>query len=134
LAALTAILDVCALLVVGIDSVPRKTAWFTFAIASHAAVDLGQSYTRPLETRISRLSHDDYVKLTGALATLGIRLHDEETAEQRLAELRQRYEPYIMALARRLQMPLPGWLPDEDTADDWQTSAWSHGQHEALSS
>lgn len=134
LSALTAILDVCALLVVGIDSVPRKTAWFTFAIASHAAVDLGQSYTTPFESRISRLSHDDFVKLTEALTALGIRLHDEETAEQRLAELRQRYEPYIMALAKRLYMPLPGWLPQEDTADDWQTSAWSHNQREALPS
>jgi hypothetical protein len=130
LAALTAILDVCALLVVGIDSVPRKTAWFTFAIASHAAVDLGQSYTTPLETRISRLGHDDFEKLTRALSALGIRLNNEETAEERLAELRQRYEPYIMALAKRLHMPLPGWLPNEETSDDWQTSAWSHNQQQ----
>lgn len=134
LAALTAILDVCALLVVGIDSVPRKTAWFTFAIASHAAVDLGQSYTTPFETRISRLGHEDFEKLTRALSALGIRLHNEETAEERLAELRKRYEPYIMALAKRLHMPLPGWLPDEEISDDWQTSAWSHNQRATLPS
>ena len=134
LAALTAILDASALLVVGIDSVPRKTAWFTFAIASHAAVDLGQSYTTPFETRISRLPHEDFVKLTALLAAMGIRLRDEETAEQRLAELRQRYEPYVMALAKRLQMPLPGWLLEEEAPDDWETSAWSREQRAALSS
>jgi len=74
------------------------------------------------------------VKLTALLAAMGIRLRDEETAEQRLAELRQRYEPYVMALAKRLQMPLPGWLLEEEAPDDWETSAWSREQRAALSS
>lgn len=134
LAALTAILDACALLVVGIDDVPRKTAWFTYAIASHAAVDLGQNLTEPFRISISRLSHEDYVRLRETLAANGIALRDEETAEQRLAELRQRYEPYILALAKYLHMPLPGWFPNEDETDDWQTSAWNHAQRQALSS
>lgn len=134
LAALTAILDVSALLVVGIDAVPRKTAWFTYAIASHAAVDLAQNLTEPLQTSISRLSHEDFVRLRESLAATGIRLRDEETAEQRLADLRQRYEPYIMALAKYLHMPLPGWLSDDEGPDDWQSSAWRHAKREAIPS
>jgi hypothetical protein len=129
LAALTVVLDVSALLYVGIDGVPRKSAWFTFAIASHAAVDLAQLFPTPSDaSQISRLSSPEFAQLKARLADMGIILHDEETAEQRLAELRQKYEPYVIALARYLQMPLPGWViePEEATADDWQTSAWEH--------
>jgi hypothetical protein len=129
LATLTTILDVCALLIVGIDDVSAKTAWFTFAIATHASVDLAQAYTNPEETPpYNRLPPDDFIRLREQLAAAGITLHDEETAEQRLRDLRVRYEPYIMALAKRLMMPLPGFLAEEQNPDDWQTSAWNHQQ------
>lgn len=131
LAALTAILDISALLVVGIDEVPRKSAWFTFAIACHAAIDLGQIFAiTPEASPIRRLPHDDFLRLKEALTDMGIQLHEEETAEQRLADLREQYEPYVIALAKRLQMPLPGWLAEDATVDDWQTSAWSHQKKE----
>ncbi|HEY6409643.1 MAG TPA: potassium channel family protein [Ktedonobacteraceae bacterium] len=134
LAALTAILDVSALLAIGIDQLPRKSAWFTFAIACHAAVDLGQTFSiSPEKTYISRLPHDDYLRLKETLAKMGIQLHDEETAEQRLADLRDQYEPYIIAMAKYLQMPLPGWLLEEATIDDWQTSAWNHQKEQTKS-
>ncbi|HYT34306.1 MAG TPA: potassium channel family protein [Ktedonobacteraceae bacterium] len=134
LAALTAILDVSALLAIGIDDVPRQSAWFTFAIACHAAVDLGQIFAITPETSpIRRLPHDDFLRLRETLAEMGIRLHEEETAEQRLADLREKYEPYVIAMAKRLQMPLPGWLAEEDTVDDWQTSAWNHKKEETTS-
>jgi Ion channel len=135
MAALTVILDVSALLAVGIDGVPRKHAWFTFAIASHAAVDLAQVLTVPADvSQISRLSSPEFARLKARLDEMGITLYDEETAEQRLAELRQKYEPYVIALGRYLQMPLPGWMiePGEATADDWQTSAWDHKEKPLL--
>jgi Ion channel len=127
LAALTAILDVSALLAIGIDNLPRKSAWFTFAIACHAAIDLGQTFSiSPDKSRISRLPHDDFLRIKETLAEMGIQLHDKENAEQSLANLREQYEPYVIAMAKYLLMPLPGWLPEEVTADDWQTSAWNH--------
>ncbi len=129
LAALTAILDVTALLATGIDDVPEQTALFTFAIACHAAIDLGQIFTMPDEaSQINRLPHSDFERLKAQLKGAGITLHNEETAEQRLAELRQKYEPFVISLARHLYMPLPGWLAEEDSVDDWQTSAWQHEQ------
>jgi hypothetical protein len=129
LAALTTILDACALLVVGIDEVPEQTAWFTFAIACHAAIDLGQVFAVPPdESKINRLPPGDFDRLSEQLKAIGITLHDEETAEGRLAELRIKYEPYVIGLARRLAMPLPGWLAEPDNMDDWETSAWSHRQ------
>jgi hypothetical protein len=132
LAALTAILDVTALLGVGIDDIPEQTALFTFAIACHAAIDLGQTIAVPADaSNIDRLPHSDFERLRAQLKEIGITLHDEETAEKRLAELRQKYEPYVIALARRLYMPLPGWLVEEESTDDWQTSSWSHKEQTA---
>ncbi len=114
LATLTTILDVCALLIVGIDGIPPQSAWFTFAIATHACVDLAQAYTDPEETPpFNRLLPEDFARLREQLAAVGIVLRDEETAEQRLSDLRKQYEPYVMALARRLMMPLPGFLAEE---------------------
>jgi len=127
LSALTTILDVSALLTIGIDEVPEKAAWFTFAIACHAAIDLGQVFaTSPDDTQIRRLPHEDFIRLKEALIEIGIPLHDEDTAEERLAALREQYEPYVITLARYLQMPLSGWVDVLETADDWQTSAWNH--------
>jgi hypothetical protein len=126
LAALTTILDATALLVVGIDDVPEKTAWFAFAIAAHAAVDLGQVFTDPEDTSIDRLPSADFAKLQAQLTALGIPLHDEDTAEERLRALRQKYEPFVIALSHRLHMPLPSWFAEKDNIDDWQTSRWGH--------
>jgi hypothetical protein len=30
----------------------------------------------------------------------------------------------VSALAKRIQVPLPPWLPQAAALDDWQTSAW----------
>jgi len=127
LAALTTILDVSALLAVGIDGVPEQAGYFTFAIACHAAVDLAQLFTLPPGLlQISRLSSIEFAQLQDMLTAMGITLHGEETAEQRLAALREKYEPYVIALARHLQMALPGWIAEPEGPDDWQTSAWYH--------
>jgi Ion channel len=128
LAALTTILDLCALLVVGIDDVPEKAAWFTYAIACHAAIDLGQAFAIPPDqSNINRLPPSEFAQLLEQLKGMGITLHGAETAEQRLADLRQKYEPYVIGLARRLAMPLPGWLAEPANRDDWETSTWNHG-------
>jgi hypothetical protein len=117
---------------VGIDDIPEQTALFTFAIACHAAIDLGQTIAVPADaSQIDRLPHSDFERLQAQLKEIGITLHNEETAEKRLAELRQKYEPFVIALARRLYMPLPGWLVDEESEDDWQTSSWSHKEQTA---
>ena len=41
-----------------------------------------------------------------------------------MTELRATYKPFVSALAKRIQVPLPPWLPPADALDDWQTSAW----------
>jgi hypothetical protein len=44
LAALTTILDACALVIAGIDEGPTRQAQLTFAIARHAVVELSQNF------------------------------------------------------------------------------------------
>ena len=56
--------------------------------------------------------------------TRRIRLQEGAASEQKLAELRATYEPFVNALADRVQVSLPPWIPPADTVDDWRTSAW----------
>ncbi len=121
-AALAMILDVCALVMVGINEIPMQPARLTFAIARHAAVDLSQSFQASPKQRIDRLPHADFQRVCDILRGEGIRFRDEKEAEARLVELRRSYEPYVAALAHRLLFDLPPWVPAPDAHDDWETS------------
>ena len=125
LAALTTILDACALVMVGIDEIPTREAELTFAIARHAAVDLSQIFNEPPRTpEPDRLPPDRVAAMRTLLASAGLRLAEGPTADARLRGLRSLYEPYVGALSWHLAMELPPWLPPEGATDDWQTTAW----------
>jgi hypothetical protein len=127
LAALTTILDVSALIMVGIDRIPEQVGRFTFAIARHAVVDLTQALgLTPVSPVPSRLVSEDFSALRQQLTEMSITLNDPENAEARLADLRELYEPYINVLAYYLLMPVSGWITSGEAIDDWQTSAWDH--------
>jgi Ion channel len=122
--ALTVILDTCALILTGIDGTPLKAARFTFAAARHAVVDLAQVLNTPPKAGVNRLSAAEWTQVRDRLAAAGFRLQEGPASELLLAELRATYEPFVSALAVRIQVSLPPWLPPADTLDDWQTSAW----------
>jgi len=125
LAALTTILDTCALVLAGIDGAPAHQAQLTFAIARHAVVDLSQTFnTPPSPPDPERLPPAELRRLRASLAAVGVPLRDGSAVDQRLAELRRLYEPYVNALANHLFMALPLWIAPSDTFDNWQTSAW----------
>jgi hypothetical protein len=127
LAALTTILDTCALLIIGFEGISIPTVRFTFAIARHAAVDLAQVYrTPPRNSKLNRLSSADFAHMREALAEVGLVLRNEEDAEKRLYDIRRMYEPFVYALAEHLLLNLPPWIVATRTVDDWQTSAWDH--------
>ena len=127
LAALTTLLDVCSLIMVGLDHVPVKPAKFIFAIARHAAVDLAQVYNVTPTPRTNRLPPADFAKLRAILASNGIIFtNPDEQAEHHLKQLRATYEPFVDALAQHLLFTLPNWYVVEEPVDDWQTSAWDH--------
>jgi transposase InsO family protein len=125
IASLTAILDSCALIMVGIEGACERQAELTFAIARHAVVDLSQVFnTSPKELSTDRLPRAALQHIRDVLAQHGLKLHDDAAADQRLVDLRRMYEPYIFALASYLNQSLPPWIPPKKGKDNWQTTAW----------
>ena len=122
--ALTVILDTSALILTGIDGLADEPARFTFAMARHAVVDLALVIGIPPTTGVNRLSSAEFAHLRDVLAASGIHLREGTATEQKLAALRETYEPFVSALADRMLVSLPPWIPPENTLDDWQTTAW----------
>lgn len=129
IAALTAILDTCALVLTGIDDIPQHPAKLTFAIARHAVVDLCGVLSIPpnQDAKDARLSPEALVQVRKRLADAGIPLHEGPEAERRLAHARALYEPYVLALSELLLFDLPPWVPETDAVDDWEASSWEQG-------
>lgn len=129
LAALTLLLDVSALVIVGVDNqvsgTLQRQARFTFAMARHAAGDLCQILNSPPRPAMPpRLSPAELDRLRADLAMAGVFLRDDDRADRQLAALRALYEPYVSALSAQVLMKLPAWVPDAGAADDWETTAW----------
>lgn len=128
LAALTAILDTCALVIVGVEGSCKRQAELTFAIARHAVVDLALVFKRPpIEPPEDRLPADVLARLRAILIDAGLKFNEGETADRQLEELRAMYEPYANGLASFFLLKLPPWVADEGKPDNWQVSAWEPG-------
>jgi hypothetical protein len=125
LGTLTAILDTSALLIADLEGPDRGQAKLTFAISRRAAVDLAQVFALPpVKPAEGRLSANELTQLRIHLATVGLPLREDGGVDERLARLRQMYEPHILALSRYLSLALPPWVPGNQPSDNWQTSAW----------
>jgi Ion channel len=125
IASLTAILDTCALVMVGVEGACEKQAELTFAIARHATVDLAQVFgITPVADPVERLTPETLSRIRDILAQNGLKLHDGADADQKLAKLRNMYEPYVFALGTYLSQTLPPWIPLKKGKDNWQTTAW----------
>jgi len=125
LGALTAILDTCALVMVGVEGSCKRQAELTFAIARHAVVDLALVFKRPpIQLPGDRLSPDMLVRLHTILRDAGLKFNEGEASERQLAELRAMYEPYANGLATYFLIKLPPWVADKGKLDNWQISAW----------
>lgn len=125
--ALTTILDVSALVIVGIDDVPRWQAQITFAIARHAVVDLAQVFDATPVDPADRLAPEALERLRRQLETSGLRPARSADADRRLEELRRSYEPFAAGLGQFLVMPLPPWSREQPRKDNWQTSPRGDG-------
>src|SRR6266850_1951920 len=125
LAALTTILDACALVMTGINGGPKRQAHLTFAKARHAVVELSQIFiTSPPALAPDRLPPSSLSVLGNMLAETGVTLRDDLATEQTLRELRRMYEPNIQALSNYLLISLPPWFRISETPDSWQISSW----------
>jgi len=115
--ALTTILDVSALLKIGVEGLPTWRAHGTFAIAQHASVDLARIVGGPVDPAVDRLPPDEYAALEEELEQSGLALNPCADCTGQLARLRRTYEPYIAALSARLVMPTPLWRHATDLWD-----------------
>jgi hypothetical protein len=120
--ALSAVLDLSALVAAGVDGIPRWQARATFAIARHAAVDLTQVLNARPDGRADRLPSAELERLREALEAAGLKPDRSTDADSELTRLRRSYEPYVVGLADRLLMPASNWHRGTGTVDNWQTS------------
>ena len=120
--ALTSLLDLTALVAVGIEGAPKWQAHVTFAIARHTAVDLSQVLGVTPDVVHDRLPPQDMQRLRRHLDEAGVRLADGAEFDARLIELRHSYEPFVCGLSRRLIVPLPDWWRERPMPDNWQSS------------
>jgi len=122
LAALTAVLDTCALMITTIDSSKdggssTRQAQLTFAIGRHALVDLGHVFKQEKvekalrEAMPTRLPDEELARLCALLEVAGFSLCGDMRTKERLTALRQLYEPHACALAGYLKLQLPAWAP-----------------------
>jgi ion channel len=122
-AALTMILDTSALLIAASDSAHSHQARLTFAMARHAAIDLGLVFRLPpLSPRTDRLPPASYEQLRAWLMQVNLKLANGPSAEQAIRDLRDLYEPFINSLADYFSFELPPFRPTTRPIDNWQTS------------
>jgi hypothetical protein len=121
LAALTALMDTCALILVGIEGLPPLQARMTFTMARQVVVEMARSLgAKPSPyTGGDRLAPADCRKLAAVLQAAGVRWAGGAEAERTLAALRATYEPLLQGLAVALLLPLPGWIAADDAIDHW---------------
>jgi hypothetical protein len=125
LGALTVILDATSLVIAGIEGVSSEQARWTFKMARHAVVDLAQVVNAHYEPTVSdRLSEEELTQIRAQLAEKGLRLGDSVQMEEKLNELRMKYEPYVTGIARNLYISLPPWIRHDPIKDNWQAGPW----------
>jgi hypothetical protein len=123
LAALTTVVDTCAF---SIAYAPRRPvgADMTFAVGRHALADLAHSFrAKPPSQPPERLSGEDLTELISRLKGSGLALTEDRDAPEHLQKLRSSYEKYAVAIADRLALALPGWLPGEEAVEYWRLVA-----------
>ena len=123
LAALTTIVDSCALLMVGFKGVRTFRARLAFSTARQAVIEMGRVFqVGALALAEDRLPSGNYERLRRGLAAAGLEFADQDSAEQTLAAFRNTYEPFVNGLARYLVLSLPDWLPSGSLLDNWQNN------------
>ena len=113
LAGLAAVMDSCALIMVGIKDVRPFEARMTFAMARLTVLEMRRVFETKPAMNLDRLSQMDFEKLAACLSGAGLVWSNPEEAERRLASFRAIYEPLLQVLSNYLLRPLPGWLPDQ---------------------
>src|ERR1700757_4158146 len=134
LSAITSVLDVCALMIAGVQDHAARQAQLTFAIARHAVVDISQIFSlKPIADGEDRPPPERFDLLYGSLCQAGIRVCRDADSMERLKKMRLLYEGHARALSDYLCMPLPPWTADQPHKDNWLSVAKVREQTESVS-
>jgi hypothetical protein len=121
LAALASIMDVCALILVGVEDISPLQARMTFAMARQVVLELVRSLdlpaTRPEASE--RLKPGEYETMIAELAESGVRWNGGAEGEELLGAIRATYEPLLDALSDYLLISLPDWFVGDESPDHW---------------
>ncbi len=122
LAALAAVMDTCAAILVGVEDQGPLQARMTFTMARQVLVEMARSFD-VAPSRYDggdRLDDAAYARMEEELLGAGVAWTQGEETRATLAALRATYEPLLDGLAQRLLLPSPPWLAEEDSTDHWQ--------------
>ena len=122
LAALAAVIDTCALILVGVEGTKPLQARMTFTMGRMVIVEMARSFgvSPSRYDGGDRLGDEAYRRLIDTLSGAGLRWTDASSAQGTLAALRATYEPLLDALANRLMLTLPPWSASRTIPDNWQ--------------
>ncbi|RQP27723.1 two pore domain potassium channel family protein [Burkholderia ubonensis] len=126
LAALTMVVDVSALAMLGAEGDLKRQAEFTFAAGRHALGHTASIFnaSSPATTE-DRLLPADFSRLCAAISAAPTPLHAERIMASELARFRTMYEPHAKALAAYFRMDLPPWFVQEPLPTaNWQAVSW----------
>jgi len=121
LAAVSTIMDTCAVILCGLKGTKTFQARMTFAMSRMIVIEMTRVLgLSPVTTTKERLSAEQYDGLAERLTEIGLHWSADD-AEERLAAFRTTYEPFLLALSQFLTLRLADWLPTSEP-DNWQTS------------
>ncbi len=121
LAALAAVMDTCAAILVGIEDQGPLQARMTFTMARQVLVEMARSF----EVAPSRYDGGDrldaasYARMEKELLSAGVGWTQGTATRETLMALRATYEPLLDGLAERLVLSVPPWLAHDDATDHW---------------
>jgi hypothetical protein len=125
LSAMTAVLDTSAFTMAAAPGPAGYAAELTFAIGRHCLADLAFTFgATPEPPSEDRLPREVFAELYGELEARGLPMPDEDTMRARVDELRESYERYANSLADRLVLPMPSWMPTEESQHNWVEAQW----------
>lgn len=122
LGAIAAIMDTCALILVGIEDIGPLQARMTFAMGRQVLVELVRSLDLPAHPaeHSERLTGPEFAAMIEELKGAGLKWNGGPEAEEILAAARATYEPQLDALADYLLISVPRWAGDAETPDHWE--------------
>jgi hypothetical protein len=78
----------------------------------------------PIDSPQDRLPGAELARLRTGLDATDVVVAGAVGDDDKLAELRRMYEPFVTALSHYLLMPLPAWRVGASTQENWRSTAW----------